>query len=150
MVPSNADAIALQWADLHGLEPDPDRTDRVEGHPRSLWLGPDGEPLIEQYVITGMAHGIPLDPRGGGDAVGKAGAHMLDVGLSSTQHIAAFFGIAPAADPVRSESRPAAPPRPRAAETAAPRPKPAPAQPAAAGGIQATIEKALRAAGLMR
>ncbi len=53
-------------------------------------------PLIEQYTITGMAHGIPLDPGTGEGESGAAGAHMLDVGLSSTDRIAAFFGIAPA------------------------------------------------------
>ena len=95
--PSNADAIALQWADLHGLGPKPDREDRIAGYPRRSWLGKDGAPLIEQYTITGMAHGIPLDPGTGEGELGEAGAHMLDVGLSSTDRIAAFFGIAPAA-----------------------------------------------------
>ncbi|MEA3017257.1 MAG: hypothetical protein QOI38_1979 [Sphingomonadales bacterium] len=139
VAPSNADAIVLQWAGLHGLAPQPDRVDEVEGHPRRVWTGPGGEALIEHYAIAGMAHGVPLDP--GGDAVGAAGAHMLDVGLSSTARIAAFFGIAPegageAAKP-RAEARPAV--RPRAAARAEP-----------AQGPQAAIEKALRAAGLMR
>jgi poly(hydroxyalkanoate) depolymerase family esterase len=143
VVASNADAIALQWADLHKVGPRPDREDEVAGYPRRTWLGEDGRPLIEQYVITGMAHGIPLDPGTGQGESGAAGAHMLDVGLSSTDRIAAFFGIAPAA-----------------AEKAAPKPvaavgrRPAKARPSArpepAGGVQATIEKALRAAGLMR
>ena len=93
VVPSNADAIVLQWAHLHGLDPQPGRTDAVAGYPRRAWLGAGGEPLIEQYAITGMAHGVPL--AGGKDAIGAAGAHMLDVGLSSTARIAAFFGIGP-------------------------------------------------------
>jgi hypothetical protein len=61
-------------------------------------------------------------------------AHMLDVGLSSTDHIAAFFGIAPA--PAESKvKRPAAEQRPKAAPPSGP---------------QGVIEDALRAAGLMR
>ena len=132
VVASNADAIVLQWAQLHGLEPKPGRVDEVEGHPRRAWLGPKGEPLIEQYMIAGMAHGVPL--AGGEDAVGAAGAHMLDVGLSSTARIAAFFGIAP------EEQAPA---------KRVPRRRKAPA-PEPASGPQAVIEKALRAAGLMR
>ena len=141
---SNADAIALQWAQLHGLAPKPDRADRVAGYPRRQWLGPDGAPLIEQYTITGMAHGIPLDPGTAEGESGTAGAHMLDVGLSSTDRIAAFFGIAPeAADRDAPRPRPAAdgssPVRPRTAT----RPEPS-------TGVQAVIEKALRAAGLMR
>ena len=144
VVASNADAISLQWAHLHGAGPKPDRTDEVAGYPRRVWLGKGGAPVIEQYTITGMAHGIPLDPGTGEGESGQAGAHMLDVGLSSTDRIAAFFGIAPevsaktAAEPRRTRDRHVAP---RARATA---------RPDSAGGIQAVIEKALRAAGLMR
>ena len=79
-------------------------------------------PLIEQYVITGMAHGIPLDPATGQDGLGEAGAHMLDVGLSSTDRIAAFFGIAP--EPAAQAAQ-AAPVRPGTRRTARIRPRPA-------------------------
>ena len=144
VVASNADAIVLQWAHLHGLEPKPDRTDRVASYPRRSWLGADGTPLIEQYTITGMAHGIPLDPGTGEGESGAAGAHMLDVGLSSTDRIAAFFGIAP-----EVSAKKAAEPRRTTVRHVAPRARPT-ARPDSAGGIQAVIEKALRAAGLMR
>ncbi len=143
VVASNADAIALQWAQLHGLGPRPDREDKVAGYPRRSWLAKDGTPLIEQYEITGMAHGIPLDPGTGEGESGAAGAHMLDVGLSSTDRIAAFFGIAPAA----SEAAEAGP---RAANDRHPARPGATASPQPAGGVQAVIEKALKAAGLMR
>ena len=144
VVASNADAIALQWTHLHGLEAKPDRTDRVEGYPRQTWLDPKGEPLVEQYTITGMAHGIPL--AGGEDGLGEAGPHMLDVGLSSTARIAAFFGIAPegeaqAAQPLEAMPSPA--PR-RHQPSAAARGQPQ------ASGVQKVIEDALRKAGLMR
>lgn len=141
VVASNADAIVRQWTGLHGLGASPDRSDRVENYPRRAWLGAKGEPLVEQYSITGMAHGIPLDGSGE-DSVGEAGAHMLDVGLSSTARIAAFFGIAPETEtalrtdvaPPRSQRRP----KPSASQAAAP-----------AGGVQQVIEDALRKAGLM-
>ncbi|HEV2867323.1 MAG TPA: PHB depolymerase family esterase [Allosphingosinicella sp.] len=142
VVPSNAEAIVRQWAELHGLEPRPDRTDALAGYPRRTWTGADGTPLIEHVSVTGMAHGIPLDPGTGEHELGEAGAHMLDVGLSSTGHIAAFFGIAPLPAAKALERRAAA------AEPAA-RERPT-AQPQAAGGVQATIEQALKAAGLMR
>ena len=146
VVPSNADAIVRQWATLHGLPEAPSRIDQVDGHPRRVWLGPDGAALIEHYEIAGMGHGVPL--AGGADALGQAGAHMLDVGLSSTAQIAHFFGIAA---PGRPQARPAAATAvakvaPRRAKAA---PKPA-AKPAAVGGVQKVIEDALRAAGLMR
>lgn len=136
VVASNADAIARQWAQVHGLGAKPDRADEVAGYPRQTWSGADGRPLIEQYTITGMAHGIPLAPGTGEGESGIAGAHMLDVGLSSTDRIAAFFGIAPEV----AEKAPA---------KAAPR-RAAKARPAPANDVQAVIERALRAAGLMR
>jgi len=142
VVASNADAIVLQWTELHGLGPKPDRVDQVENYPRRAWLGGDGEPLIEQYSITGMAHGIPL--AGGEDGLGEAGPHMLDVGLSSTARIAAFFGIAPEAEQARRGTGAVAPAASRAGPSAVA------ATPAAAGGVQKVIEDALRKAGLMR
>ena len=139
VVASNADAIVLQWANLHGLSPQPDRSDRVEGYPRRAWLGGDGRPVIEQYTITGMAHGIPLQPGTDEGQSGEAGAHMLDVGLSSTDRIAEFFGLATAAAARKTTAR-AADRKPEA---------PAAAPSGGGGGVQAVIEKALRAAGLM-
>lgn len=126
VVPANADAIAKQWTAVHDLAAKPDTIEALHGHVRRRWSGRDGETLVEQIGIAAMGHGVPLDA-GAGEPVGAAGAHMLDVGLSSTEHIAAFFGIAP--EPTaRAETRTRE----------------------AAGGPQAVIEKALRAAGLMK
>ena len=47
VVASNADAIALQWADLHGLDPKPTREDMMESYPRRSWIGRSDKPLIE-------------------------------------------------------------------------------------------------------
>ena len=88
-----------------------------------------------------MDHGIPLDPGTGEGESGVAGAHMLDVGLSSTDRIAAFFGIAPAPAETGRRSR-------DAPSVRRPRARASRAEPAS--GVQATIEQALRAAGLMR
>jgi poly(hydroxyalkanoate) depolymerase family esterase len=134
VMPSNADAIVRQWAALHGLGEEPTRTERVAGYPRRVWTGADGIELIEEYEITGMAHGTPLMPGTDEGQSGEAMAHMLDVGLSSTDRIAAFFGIAPAPAEARPTHR-AAPERPKAAIPQGP---------------QKVIEDALKAAGLMR
>jgi feruloyl esterase len=139
VVPSNAEAIVRQWTHVHGLAPAPDRVDQVADHPRRVWLSAAGEPVVEQYTVTGMAHGVPL-AGGGEDPLGTAGAHMLDVGLSSTGLIAAFFGIAP--EPVHQ-------PRPAAPRSAARR-RHARKESPASDSVGRVIENALRAAGLMR
>jgi poly(hydroxyalkanoate) depolymerase family esterase len=141
VVPSNADSIVRQWVGVHGLAAQPARTETVEGYPRRVWLGADGEELIEQYVITGMAHGTPLMPGTEEGQSGEAGAHMLDAAISSTDRIAAFFGIAP--EPAQR------PKSAQAREDVSPSPAWS-AQPATAGGPQKVIEDALKAAGLMR
>ena len=141
VVPSNADAISLQWASLHGVGPKPDRVDRVNNHPRQIWTGADGRPVVEQYNITGMAHGVPLDPGSGEHALGEVGTHMLDVGLSSTGHIAAFFGIAPLP---QSEAKT---PNRQAGSKVEPASSSGETQP---NNVKDVIEQALKAAGLLR
>ncbi|MGZ8283306.1 MAG: extracellular catalytic domain type 1 short-chain-length polyhydroxyalkanoate depolymerase [Allosphingosinicella sp.] len=153
VVASNADALVLQWADLHGLPPEPTRSDIVADHPRRVWADATGVPVIEQYEIAGMAHGVPLDPGTGEGQSGVAGAHMLDVGLSSTDAIAEFFGIA--ATKARKAALPAsnltAAERPQAREAGRAQARPSGRSTASpVSGVQKVIEDALRAAGLMK
>ena len=139
VAPVNADAIVAQWRNVHGLPAKPSRSDRVEAYPRKIWAAADGTPLIEQVTVTGMGHGTPLAPGLGDGRSGEAGAHMLDAAISSTDRIAAFFGIAPEAPSVGARARP---------RKAAPRRRVA--KPAPVTGVQQVIEDALKAAGLMR
>ena len=138
VMPSNADASVRQWTAIHGLSPEPSRTETVEGYPRRIWAGPDGHAIVEEYEITGMAHGTPLMPGTEAGQSGEAMAHMLDVGLSSTDRIAAFFGIAPEPE-TATIKRDREPARPPAASSSGP-----------ANEVQKVIEDALKAAGLMR
>ena len=63
----------------------------VDGYPRQAWINAAGEELIESYTITHMAHGTPLATGAGDDACGAAGPFLLEVGISSSYHIAKFF-----------------------------------------------------------
>lgn len=144
VAPSNADAIVLQWAHLHGVGPQPSRIDSIEGYPRSSWADEDGAIVIERYDITGMGHGTPLMPGSDEGQSGEARAHMLDAHISSTDRIAAFFGIAP--EPAEDHPR-----RPGAGKKAAPPTrvqgwKMPVAAPPLADDVQAVIAKALNAA----
>lgn len=141
---SNGDDIVKQWLNVHGLRAKPHLIEQVDGHPHRLWQGKDGQPLIEQYVITGMGHGTPLAPGDEAGRSGEAGPHMLDVAISSTDRIAAFWGISQETVTVERPARRAASRIPaRVRKAKAPEPEPV-------GGVQKVIEDAFRAAGLMR
>lgn len=149
VAPSNGDAIVRQWADVHGLPAVPTRTELVDGNTHSVWTAADGALLVEHYAIGGMGHGTPLRPGTGVGEAGEARAHMLDVGISSTDRIAAFFGVASSV--TDTVEKPLPKQQPKSPIARAPTEKARPSLAAAkAGGPQKVIEDALRAAGLMR
>lgn len=132
--PANAEAILSQWRDLHGVGDQPSASAMVGGNPHRIWRDAQGRVVIEDHRILAMGHGTPIavdGPEGGG----TAGPYMLDVGLSSTRRIAAFWGLAPMPADLPERRRA------RGVEAAAV---------SHGGGIAATINDALRAAGLMR
>jgi poly(hydroxyalkanoate) depolymerase family esterase len=107
--PVNAEEIIKQWTDLHGLDLQPTIRMTVDGYPRRVWQGPDGDELIESYTITGMSHGAALDPGAEPHQCGTAAPFFNAVGISSTHRIADFWGLL-AERPVVTEptGRPAA------------------------------------------
>ena len=151
--PANASAIVGQWRSLHGVGREPTRTEMVDGHPRRAWCDRSGREVVEEYSIAGMGHGTPLDT-GGAQGCGTAGAFMLEAGISSTDHICRFFGLAEAGglDDAVVETASSRDPVP----VSVPVPVPVRAErigstePAPAAGVGKVIEDALRAAGLMR
>ena len=68
-------------------------TPRVDGFPREVWINEAGDELIEAYTITNMPHGTPLAIGEAEGACGAPGPFLLPVGISSSYHIAKFFGI---------------------------------------------------------
>lgn len=159
VVASNADSILAQWQAVHGVGASPTRKETVDRQIRQVWCGADGKELIEKYTIAGMGHGTPLQTLGD-DGLGVAAPFMLNVGISSTRHIADFWGLTSRTEarsgeaPGRSAGKavrtyaPAENPRAVRADAAkAPQPD---ARGGSATGITKVIEDALRAAGLMR
>ena len=47
----------------------------------------------KSYTITNMAHGTPLATGRADNECGVAGPFLLEVGISSSYHIAKFFGL---------------------------------------------------------
>lgn len=142
---SNALALIEQWRALHGAPRSPGKTDLVHGHQHRLWRNASGRDVIEDYSITGLGHGTPLDTRGSCHGE-QAAPFMLEAGISSTSLIARFWGIVPDRADEPDFFAPA-PPIPAASL----RPESAPAAAwHGQAGVQKTIEDALRSAGLMK
>jgi poly(hydroxyalkanoate) depolymerase family esterase len=175
--PANANEIVKQWLDVHHLPPTPMSEGTVDGYPRQIWWDADGETIVESYTITDMAHGTPLGTADNDERYGAQGAFLIEAGISSSYHIASFFGLtewisqpkeivkevaklAPAAAanqatkmiPVAVEAPPSAPDLSQVLwplTTVNRRPAP-PRQPRRAIDVGAVITRALTAAGLMK
>jgi len=90
---SNGEASVSQWADVLGLELSAATTERFGDHRRTAWRGRDGKVVLEAFGLSTMGHGAPV---GGAlqQRYGGPGAYFIDIGISSTAHIAAFWGFA--------------------------------------------------------
>ncbi|MEH2623300.1 poly(hydroxyalkanoate) depolymerase family esterase [Bradyrhizobium sp. AZCC 1719] len=168
--PGNANEIVKQWLDVHSLPAAPMSTGDVDGHPREVWWNEDGETVVESYTITDMAHGTPLGLAGNDERYGAEGAFLIEAGISSSYHIANFFGLTERVSPASEAARPAQAPKivPSAAteslqssdiaarlwsRTHKPvrEHKPAPREPKRRGiDVGSVITRALTAAGLMK
>jgi feruloyl esterase len=54
-----------------------------------------GDTVIEQYLIDGMGHGTPVRRTKAQAKAGGDGPFMLDVGVSSSLHLAKSWGLVP-------------------------------------------------------
>jgi poly(hydroxyalkanoate) depolymerase family esterase len=91
--PANANEIVKQWLDVHDLPLAPMSNADVDGYPREVWWDADGETIVESYTITDMAHGTPLGIADNDERYGAEGAFLIEAGISSSYHIASFFGL---------------------------------------------------------
>ena len=153
----NADEIIKQWTDVHGLDLAPSSTERVDGYPRQVWCNPAGKSVVEFYTIPAMAHGTALATGPSDEHVGVPGAFLLDVGISSSYHIAKFWGLTghPRAVPIRRNKPASIVPAPPAQASSAPGDHIGyPPRSTSPGSrlidVQAVITHALKAAGLMK
>lgn len=150
VVPANGEAVLAQWRGVHGLDATPAETLSLGAHSRRVWRDGQGVARVEAFAIAGMGHGTPIDA---GDGIGTPGAYMLDAGLSSTRHVAAFWQIAAPVEAVAAARRARPDPateRQTSASLLDLLPKRLKPGKTAASGPGKIIEDALKAAGLMR
>jgi poly(hydroxyalkanoate) depolymerase family esterase len=154
--PGNANEIVKQWLDLHDLPDVPMAETNVDGYPRQAWWNKDGETLVESYAITDMAHGTPLGIADNDERYGVEGAFLIEAGISSSYHIAKFFGLTGwIPDAARkAEAKPALTSAPHLARSIRAAVAEEPAEPkreeARGFDLGQIITRALTAAGLMK
>jgi poly(hydroxyalkanoate) depolymerase family esterase len=88
---SNARSIVEQWRTLHAISGDAVIT-KTGGYVRRAWRDDSGSDAIDEYIIAGMGHGVPLDPSGD-ESCGAVAPYMLDVGVSSSVIICKAWGL---------------------------------------------------------
>ncbi|XAZ26221.1 PHB depolymerase family esterase (plasmid) [Sinorhizobium sp. B11] len=130
----NARAIIDQWKAMHQVGNQPARSDVVDGQEHHVWTNKAGADVIELYRIGGMGHGTPIETSSG---YGSLAPYMLDVGISSSEHIARNWGLTPSFE---RRANPAAGERLAGAKS----------DRKITNNVQNVIESALRSAGLMK
>ncbi|WP_036350423.1 PHB depolymerase family esterase [Microvirga sp. BSC39] len=90
---ANAAALLSQWTNVHGVSEEVFGQTSVAGHRRRAWSNRKGDTVIELYLIDGMGHGTPVRRTKAQVAAGGAGPFMLDMGISSSLHLARSWGL---------------------------------------------------------
>ncbi|WP_425995174.1 extracellular catalytic domain type 1 short-chain-length polyhydroxyalkanoate depolymerase [Caulobacter sp. DWR1-3-2b1] len=156
---ANAQDLTRQWTSATGLSEAPSEVVRLGARTRSVWRDDANSSIIELNIVHGLGHGTPLATKGEGD-VGQPAPYMLEAGLSSTLEIAGFWGLGAESAPAKVTT-PTALVAPKSGEAKSRPPTDENPTGVAAQvlnavsshvspGVRDVIEKALRAAGLMR
>ncbi|MEU8617749.1 PHB depolymerase family esterase [Streptomyces sp. NPDC048623] len=91
--PANATELRDQWTDVWGIGQTPSRTETLGGGTTlSVYEDGAGRPAVEVYSISGMAHGLAVDPGSGAEQCGSTGTYYLDT-ICSSYHTARFWGL---------------------------------------------------------
>ncbi|WP_149259262.1 PHB depolymerase family esterase [Actinomadura sp. K4S16] len=91
--PFNADQLRDQWTNVWGVSQTASRTSSLPGGTTlKEYDDSTGKPAVRLYTISGMAHGLPVDPGSGADQCGTTGQYYLDT-ICSTYRIAETWGL---------------------------------------------------------
>lgn len=85
--PVNAGELVKQWTDVHGVGSVTPFEDKAGRATRRIWPDAAGRPCVTQYTLEGLGHGAPIA------ASEPPAPFFLPAGLSSTEQIAADFGL---------------------------------------------------------
>ncbi|MGW2342647.1 extracellular catalytic domain type 1 short-chain-length polyhydroxyalkanoate depolymerase [Streptomyces sp. NPDC001661] len=98
VAPANANELRDQWTNVWGIGQTPSRTENLTGGTTlSVYDDTAGRAAVEVYTISGMNHGLAVDPGSGAEQCGTTGTYYLDT-ICSSYHTARFWGLDDGAD----------------------------------------------------
>ncbi|MFF4650802.1 PHB depolymerase family esterase [Streptomyces sp. NPDC001380] len=91
--PVNATELRDQWTNVWGIGQTASGTQSLTGGTTlSTYNDGSGKPAVELYSVSGMGHGLAVDPGTAADQCGATGAYFLDT-ICSTYYTARFWGL---------------------------------------------------------
>jgi poly(hydroxyalkanoate) depolymerase family esterase len=93
--PVNADAIRMQWTNVHGLGETPSTTMMLANGNYSAWKDGQGRVQVELYEFTGVDHTIEILPGNGEGQCGMTSSTLptANVGLCAAYQMAKTWGL---------------------------------------------------------
>ncbi|MFD4567644.1 PHB depolymerase family esterase [Streptomyces sp. NPDC058467] len=93
VVPVNGTELRDQWTDVWGISQTASSTKSLVGNTtESIYDDADGQPAVALFSVSGMAHGLAVDPGSGADQCGTAATYYIDT-ICSSYHTALFWGL---------------------------------------------------------
>ncbi|MFE4329381.1 PHB depolymerase family esterase [Streptomyces sp. NPDC056831] len=90
---ANATALRDQWTDVWGIGQTPSSTDALSGNTtRSTYNDASGKPAVQTYSVSGMGHGLAVNPGSGTEQCGTTTAYFLNT-ICSTYYTGVFWGL---------------------------------------------------------
>jgi poly(hydroxyalkanoate) depolymerase family esterase len=93
----NLNELVKQWTNVRGISATPAATDKVNGNDHAVYKDAQGNVVIETYLVSGMSHGVALDPTHGCGTADNS--FYFDKSICSPELAAEFFGLQNAANP---------------------------------------------------
>ncbi|MEU5092495.1 PHB depolymerase family esterase [Streptomyces sp. NPDC021356] len=93
VAPVNGTELRDQWTDVWGIGQTPSTTQALAGNTtETTYDDTTGKPAVTLFSVSGMTHGLAVDPGSGADQCGTTGTYYLNT-ICSSYHTAKFWGL---------------------------------------------------------
>ena len=90
--PANAGELVKQWTNVNGLDATPSSTTAIGSATRTDYTSASGI-LVEEYLVTGMGHGIAIGDDSVGTCTATTAPYFLDEQICAPLRAGIFFGV---------------------------------------------------------